>query len=723
MEKLDAALAYAKRGWAVIPLRGKLPAISKADGGRGVHDATTDCDTIREWWTKDPDANVGIACGQASSIWVLDIDGDDGEETLAELVADHGPLPATVEQLTGNGRHILFTFNGEAVGNSVKFKPGLDTRSDGGYIVAAPSFHQASGRTYTWEVDHHPDDIEPEAAPDWLLGLVAKKPPKADGPAIDPYLAFGRSTPKPASYGKAALDAEAKAVASAPIGSQENALNTSALILGRLIGTGTLDYDQVRERLITAGLTMVSDPQRKPWTEKEVAAKVEHGLRDGMAKPVQAKMPSHGAPQPKATPVNLFGGSNWPAPLADDAIFGLAGQFVRTVEPHSEADIAALLGQFLLAFGNAAGASPHFLAEADRHGVNLNAVFVGETAKGRKGTSWGHVLRVIKAADPDWGARITSGLSSGEGLIWQVRDPITRRDPIKEKGRVVEYQEVIADEGIKDKRLLTFEGEFASVLRVSTRDGNTLTSVIRNAWDTGDLSTLVKNNAAKATGAHVSILGHITRTELLRYLEDTEAASGFGNRFLWFCVQRSKILPEGGNLSEADRAPIIYEVSEALSFARDMGELRRDAEAREIWFKVYGELSEGKPGLLGAMIARAEAQVMRLACIYALLDKSPVIRKEHLLAALAVWDYADASARFIFGERMGDPVGDKIMAALAQAPQGMTRSDISDLFGRHRPARDIERALHNLRSAGHIRHVQEATGGRSAEKWTIGAGT
>ena len=112
MNKLDAALAYAKRGWAVIPLRGKLPAISKADGGRGVHDATTDCDTIREWWTKDPDANVGIACGQASSIWVLDIDGDDGEESLAELVADHGALPATVEQLTGNGRHILFAFNG-----------------------------------------------------------------------------------------------------------------------------------------------------------------------------------------------------------------------------------------------------------------------------------------------------------------------------------------------------------------------------------------------------------------------------------------------------------------------------------------------------------------------------------------------------------------------------------------------------------------------------------
>ncbi len=83
-----------------------------------------------------------------------------------------------------------------------------------------------------------------------------------------------------------------------------------------------------------------------------------------------------------------------------------------------------------------------------------------------------------------------------------------------------------------------------------------------------------------------------------------------------------------GRVTEADLAPIIEEVSTALSFARGIGEMRRDQEAREVWHAVYEELSEGKPGLLGAMIARAEAQVMRLACIYALLDRSPVIRKE-----------------------------------------------------------------------------------------------
>ena len=111
---------------------------------------------------------------------------------------------------------------------------------------------------------------------------------------------------------------------------------------------------------------------------------------------------------------------------------------------------------------------------------------------------------------------------------------------------------------------------------------------------------------------------------------------------------------------------------------------------------------------------------MRLACVYALLDKSPAIRKEHLLAALAIWDYAEASARFIFGERMGDPVADKIIDALAQVPSGMTRTEISNLFGRNRGSREIERALDYLKSAGRAYCSQEATGGRSVEKWFPG---
>ena len=126
----------------------------------------------------------------------------------------------------------------------------------------------------------------------------------------------------------------------------------------------------------------------------------------------------------------------------------------------------------------------------------------------------------------------------------------------------------------EDKRLLVAETEFSSTLKVLKREGMTLSPVVRNAWDTGDLNTLVKNQPAKATGAHISIIGHITKQELLKHLEETEAANGFGNRLLWVYVDRSKILPEGGNLQDQDLVPIKKKVKAAVSFAQSAGRVK-----------------------------------------------------------------------------------------------------------------------------------------------------
>ena len=210
----------------------------------------------------------------------------------------------------------------------------------------------------------------------------------------------------------------------------------------------------------------------------------------------------------------------WPDPVLPAALHGLAGEFVRLVEPHTEADPVALLVQILVGFGNLIGRGTYFIAEADRHYANLFAGFVGRTAKGRKGSSKGQVDRVLRAADKDWfSKRQQGGLSSGEGLIWAVRDPIWTRSPIRKGGRVIDYEDVQSDSGISDKRLLVFESELASTLRVLGRDGNTLSAIVRQAWDTGNLRTLTKNSPAKATDAHISLIGHITKDELRRYLD------------------------------------------------------------------------------------------------------------------------------------------------------------------------------------------------------------
>jgi hypothetical protein len=95
-------------------------------------------------------------------------------------------------------------------------------------------------------------------------------------------------------------------------------------------------------------------------------------------------------------------------------------------------------------------------------------------------------------------------------MIWAVRDPIERREPIKDKGRIVDYQNQIVDQGVDDKGLLALESEFAT-LRVLGREGKTLSALIRQAWETGNLRILTKNSPARATGAHITIIGHLTR--------------------------------------------------------------------------------------------------------------------------------------------------------------------------------------------------------------------
>lgn len=249
------------------------------------------------------------------------------------------------------------------------------------------------------------------------------------------------------------------------------------------------------------------------------------------------------------------------------------------------------------------------------------------------------------------------------------------------------------------------------------RDGSTLSAVIRNGWDDGRLRSLTKNSPAKATGAHVSIVGHITQDELRRYLDTTEAANGFANRFLWVCVARSKCLPDGGNISKVDFHEILKRLDKAVDFARQAGRVRFDDEARTIWHGVYPALSEGKPGLLGAMISRAEAQAVRLALLYALLDCSAAIQKPHLLAAIALWDYCEHSARYIFGDALGYPEADLILEALRRNPPGLTRTQISALFNRNRSAGQIGQAIAVLVREGRIRSESIETDGRTAELW------
>lgn len=183
------------------------------------------------------------------------------------------------------------------------------------------------------------------------------------------------------------------------------------------------------------------------------------------------------------------------------------------------------------------------------------------------------------------------------------------------------------------------------------------------------------------------------------------------------CVRRSKVLPEGGSLLDSALAPLARRLTETVEFSRKAGELKRDQDARNQWREIYPALSEGRPGLLGGITSRAEAQVMRLACLYALLDMSYVVTPVHLQAALALWDYCDDSAKYIFGQRLGDPIADEILNALRKSPSGMTRTEIRDWFGRNRKTAEIDRGVNLLANKGLARKEEVQSGGRPIERW------
>ena len=415
-----------------------------------------------------------------------------------------------------------------------------------------------------------------------------------------------------------------------------------------------------------------------------------------------------------ATPAESFTPpeERWPASLGEDAFYGLAGDVVRLIEPHTESDITALLVQFLVAFGNVIDRRAHWVVGGDSHFGNIFAVLVGRTGRGRKGTSWGEIRRLFRGVDETWiDNHIKSGLSSGEGLIWAVRDPVYIANPESGKNDIL-------DPGIEDKRLLAVEEEFAQVLRQCERSGNTLSPIIRKSWENGSLASLTKNSGTRATNAHISSIGHITKRELLKYLTTTEGANGFANRFLWVCVKRSKLLPDGGNLRDSDLYPLRERIREAVEAASRCCEpIRRDDEANTLWHEVYEELTAEREGLAAAVCGRAEAQAMRLAMLYALLDISTTIRVQHLRAGLAVWRYCEDSAECIFGSSLGDATADTISEALRRTPHGLTRTEISQLFKGHKAAQEIERALGVLQSAGLVASRRETGSGRTAERW------
>lgn len=387
----------------------------------------------------------------------------------------------------------------------------------------------------------------------------------------------------------------------------------------------------------------------------------------------------------------------WPKPLGKDAMCGPLGDIIHSIEPHTEADPAAILFQTLAAFGNLVGPSPHFSVGADKHSARLFVTLVGRSSRARKGTSHGYVFSLLRHADKQWARDcVQTGLASGEGLVEAVAKSV---------------------ESVQDKRLYIVESEWSSDLRVMMRFTNTLSPVVRNAWDGRPLQVLTRDAPLRVTDAHISIVAHITQDDLERYLGQTELFNGFANRFLWACVERSKLLPDGGQIASKVISSLAQQLKESFEFSKGLKEVGLSTNAKHLWRKEYARLTRDVPGLVGAVTSRAEAQVRRIALIYALIDQSRTVRTKHLRAALEAWRYCTDSALYIFGGRESESAEDKILAALILAEEGLTRTQINDMLHHHKSKSDISRVLQDLNTRGLVHKMMIETAGRPAEVW------
>jgi hypothetical protein len=400
---------------------------------------------------------------------------------------------------------------------------------------------------------------------------------------------------------------------------------------------------------------------------------------------------------------------DWPV-LHPDAMFGLTGKIVKTIEPHSEADPIGILVQHLVVFGNRVGRGAYFQVEATRHHTNLFSILAGDTSRGRKGTSEGQVRGLYNKVE-EKGISPVSGLVSGQGLIWLIRDDIVKKYADKKTG---EIKEKVVEFGVDDKRLLIVESEFANTLKVMGWKDCTLSAQLRQAWDGDTMKTAAKNAPATASNPHVSMIGHITVEELRACMCAVDAKNGNFNRCLWLSVRRSKKLPDGGG--RPDLSEIVPQLQGALEFAKTAGEMKRDVDAGRLWNEFYTSIPDCRPGLFGAVTDRGEAQVLRLSMTYALLDKSNVIRAEHLRAAIAVWKYCEESARKIFGDSTGDPLADKILN-ITREREGVTRSELFDATGKNYSKKEIEYAVNLLLRMNLIKEEDYKTGGRTGKKY------
>jgi hypothetical protein len=630
-DRIKAALWFAEHGFGVFSVWSADPdgtcrcplGLDCTNAGKhpipikGFHDATMDPDRIRTLLSAGSEPNYGLVC--PDGVFALDVDGD-GIARLIELETRLGELPPTLRTKTAHGEHVFLRWPADLprpIGQLWGFVTRWGAGSGAGYVIGPRSVH-ASGFAY----DLATTELSIATLPDaWAKDILTPAKAEPDGEYAIP--AGGYSLPEP-GYSGSRYDEILRFIASRySRGISREEIYAGVLSVLVPLFAEPLTEAQVRDRFERA---WKNTPERlgPPMTAQvEAIAEAEHAA----------------AAMPPAAAADL-----WPEPPAEAAYHGVLGDIVRAVTPMTEADPVAILGSLLAYVGGCMG-NGRALYQGSTQTANLFIALVGDSSTGRKGTASSIARDVMGLAYPEWTKLIVSGLGSGEGLI----------------GYLKKVEDI-------DHRAIVMESEFGRLLTVMAREGSTLSPVVRDAWDGVPMGRFLAREQAMVTRHHVSISAHVTVVELRQKLTNSDAANGFGNRFLWLAVRRTKLVafPES---PKRVVQPYIKELHDAIEAAQGYGMLEWSPEAKTRWETMYAaSAARARYGMLGAMLARSEAQVARLALLYALLDQATEVEAQHLAAAEALWAYSERSVAHIFGNSTGDRHADSLLSYLEEGP-------------------------------------------------------
>jgi hypothetical protein len=714
-ERLEAALAHVEAGFAAFSVWSTLDdgtcrcpkTADCASPGKhplptnGFKAATTDPERLRAMMSVPSEPNYGLVWPADSPLGVVfswDIDGEDWQDRLNDLKATYGPLPATKTTRTPHGGlHLYYRWPAGVPLPEGNMLHGFLVRwPEKGYVVGPKS--RINGRLYESVAGEQIATLPPVWAATVPHGTVVK-----------PLIVVGSDAQgyeMPTSVGTGDRHNQIAAFVAHLWNRHNTRVEVDALVRALLVPLFVEPMDEAR---LAAEIGHAWDTAERKWVEPAGALRDEPVVVRVAAPAAEGSYNSGAADEIVIDPLAVELRTERPAPLDLKGVTPIGlGMLLDHLTPLTDAPHSSLALAACVTMSALVGSGPR-LQWRGAHRPALFGALVGHSGYGRKGAAMREVERAFRQVDPLLDEITTGGMASGEVFIDILND--SKKNSL---GTV-----------------LIREHEIASMLIIASREGSTLSSNLRKAWDGDRVETRSRAKGhTTATGYNAAFLGGITPGELEKRLTADEIANGWANRFLWFWSERR----EGGfNPVADDTMPsnLRSYLQDCIQHARSLGgahliapqytmTLSTDALA---WMEARAAALDVPPiGVIGALRQRMPGHVIRLAMVAALLEQSSVVEVEHLTFGQRMTDYAVESMRPVFGLRVDDPVAMHILDGLAQLPDGwMNTTDLKRWTGKDYPR--VKSAMRVLLATGvvvpEVRPARGDAGGRPSNGYRL----